>query len=87
MITRWLDIRRVTSWLAIELGTLVSVLIVAGGVLVFVELIEMTEGEPHAFDRLVLLAFRNPVDRADPIVPNGSSSCSAILLAWAELRF
>ena len=77
MITRWFNIRRVTSsWLAIELGTLVSVLIVAGGVLVFAELMEMTEGEPHAFDRLVLLAFRNPVDRADPIGPK-----------WIELVF
>lgn len=27
---------------------------------------EIAEDEPHAFDRLVLLAFRNPMDDSDP---------------------
>ena len=45
MASRWFDIRRLTfSWPAVEAGTLVSILVVAGGVLIFSELMEMIEG-------------------------------------------
>lgn len=77
MASRWFDIRRINfSWPAVEAGTLVSILIVAGGVLIFSELMEMIEGEPHAFDRFVLLALRNPTDSSDPVGPG-----------WVELIF
>jgi undecaprenyl-diphosphatase len=77
MASRRFDIRRLTfSWPAVEAGTLVSILIVAGGVLIFSELMEMIEGEPHAFDRFVLLALRSPTDSSDPV---GAG--------WVELMF
>lgn len=77
MASRWFDIRRLTiPWPAVEAGTLVSILIVAGGVLIFSELMEMIEGEPHAFDRFVLLALRSPTDSSDPVGPG-----------WVELMF
>ncbi len=74
MIARWPDIRRIRFLPAVEAGTLISIIIIAGGVLLFSELVEMVEGEPHAFDRWVLLALRNPGDLSDPIGP-----------AWLEL--
>lgn len=73
MAFRWSDIRRASI---LEGGTLVSVFIVAAGVLLFAELMELVGDEPHAFDRAVLLAFRNPVDVSDPIGPS-----------WLELVF
>ncbi|HKY07199.1 MAG TPA: phosphatase PAP2 family protein, partial [Candidatus Binatia bacterium] len=77
MASRWSKIRRLSfSWPAIEAGTLVAILIVAGGVLVFSELIEMIGGEPHAFDRRVLLALRSSTDSSDPVGPG-----------WIELMF
>ncbi|HEY7716867.1 MAG TPA: phosphatase PAP2 family protein [Candidatus Binatia bacterium] len=76
MASSWFDIRRAKFAPMLEAGTLVSVLIVAGGVLLFAELMEMVGDEPHAFDRAVLLAFRNPMDVSDPIGPS-----------WLELVF
>ncbi|HEY2920116.1 MAG TPA: phosphatase PAP2 family protein [Candidatus Binatia bacterium] len=55
---------------------MISVLVVAGGVLLFAELMEMVQGETRAFDRAVLLAFRNPMDLANPIGPR-----------WLEIVF
>jgi hypothetical protein len=62
MALRWSDIHRASFAHLPEAGTLVSVLIVTGGVLLFAELMEMVGDEPHAFDRAVLLAFRSPTD-------------------------
>ena len=77
MAFRWFDIRQARLfWPAIELGTLLSILVVAGGVLLFAELLEMVEGEPGAFDRLVLQALRNPADLSDAIGPG-----------WIEFAF
>ena len=76
MALRWSDIRRASFAPLLEAGTLISVLIVTGGVLLFAELMEMVGDEPHVFDRAVLLAFRSPTDVSDPI---GSS--------WLELVF
>jgi undecaprenyl-diphosphatase len=69
MMPRWLGLRPRLFWPAIEVGTLISVLIVAGGVLVFAELMEVVEQQPGAFDRAVLHVFRDRVNRADAIGP------------------
>jgi undecaprenyl-diphosphatase len=77
MSFRWFDIRQARLfWPAIELGTLLSIVVVAAGVLLFAELLEMVEGEPGAFDRLVLQALRNPTDLSDAIGPG-----------WIEFAF
>jgi undecaprenyl-diphosphatase len=76
MALRWSDIRRARFAPFLEAGTLVSVLIVTGGVLLFAELMEMVGDEPHAFDRAVLLAFRSSTDVSDPVGPS-----------WLELVF
>jgi len=76
MVARWSDIRRIRFLPAVEVGTLISIIIVAGGVLFFSEIVEMIQGEPQAFDRWVLLALRNPGDLSDPIGP-----------AWLELVY
>lgn len=76
MVFRWLHRRGAIFLPALELGTLISILVVAGGVLLFAELMEMVQSEPHAFDRAVLLAFRDPADVSDPIGP-----------VWLEIIF
>jgi undecaprenyl-diphosphatase len=77
MSFRRFDIRQARFfWPAIELGTLLSILIIAGGVLLFVELLEMVEGDPGTFDRWVLQTFRNPTNLADAIGPR-----------WLEFAF
>ena len=76
MTFRWPRFRRTSLLPVLEAGTLISVLIVAGGVLLFAEFMEMVQGEPRAFDRAVLLAFRNPLDLANPIGPR-----------WLEIVF
>jgi len=73
---RWSHIRRASFAPLLEAGTLISVLIVTGGVLLFAELMKMVGDEPHAFDRAVLLAFRSPTDVSDPVGPS-----------WLELVF
>nr|WP_281493827.1 phosphatase PAP2 family protein [Ancylobacter koreensis] len=56
--------------LGAEIGVLVALLGAAGGLLVFAFIAdEVVEGETHAFDEAVLLAFRAPGDPADPIGP------------------
>jgi undecaprenyl-diphosphatase len=62
-------LKRKLFWPAIEAGTLMSVLIVAGAVLFFAELLEAVEEQPGWFDRAVLHAFRDTMDRADAIGP------------------
>lgn len=53
-----------------ELPLLVAILLIAGGLWAFVEVSEeVVEGTTHSFDEAVLLALRNPSDRADPIGP------------------
>jgi undecaprenyl-diphosphatase len=77
MSFRWFAIRQARLfWPAIELGTLLSILVVAGGVLLFAELLETVEGEPGAFDRRALQALRNPADSSDAIGPG-----------WIEFAF
>ena len=69
-------LRKISFVPAIELGTLITVIVVAGGVLLFSELVEMLEGDPLSLDRWVLLALRNSTDLSDPIGP-----------AWVEMMF
>ena len=61
------------SWLAgrmPEFSLLVCLLVVAGGVWLFVGLAdEIHEGELEHFDTTVLLLLRNPADPADPLGP------------------
>lgn len=53
-----------------ELTILVTLVILLSGVLGFVKLAsEIGEGETHTFDERILLAMRNPNDRADPLGP------------------
>jgi undecaprenyl-diphosphatase len=53
-----------------EFGTLLSVLVLASGLWVFIEVAdEVAEGETRALDRAVLLALRNPNNLADPRGP------------------
>ena len=53
-----------------EFAILATICIAAGGLWGFVTLAgEMREGETEAFDRAMLLAFRNPADLSDPIGP------------------
>jgi undecaprenyl-diphosphatase len=70
MAGRWSHIRRVKFLPGLEAGTLLSVLVIAGGVLLFAELMEMVGDHPHAFDRALLLALRNPADLTDPLGPH-----------------
>ncbi|HSA81568.1 MAG TPA: phosphatase PAP2 family protein [Geminicoccaceae bacterium] len=61
------------AWLAgrmPELSLLLSLLVVAGGMWLFLGLAdEMREGELEELDRQILLLFRNPADPSDPIGP------------------
>ena len=58
------------SWLAAEISVLVALVGIATSLLLFAIIAdEVVEGETHAFDEAVLLAFRNPGDIAEPIGP------------------
>jgi undecaprenyl-diphosphatase len=70
------SLRRLRFSTNLEAGSLVSILVVAGGVLLFAKLMGMVQGEARAFDRAVLLAFRNSTDLSDPIGPH-----------WVEIIF
>lgn len=61
----------VLAWLGQhELSTLLSVLVLSGGVWAFVGLAdEVTEGDTMSVDEAVLLALRSPADHADPLGP------------------
>jgi undecaprenyl-diphosphatase len=63
------SLRRLRFLTSLEAGTLISLLVVAGGVLLFAKLFGVVQGETRAFDRAVLLAFRNSTDLSDPIGP------------------
>src|SRR5690606_2996261 len=57
-------------WARVELNYLIALLLIAAGVWVFVALAdEVVEGDPHTFDRAILLALRNPADHTDPLGP------------------
>jgi len=61
----------------LEGGTLISVLVVAGGLFLFAKLVDhVLEGETHAFDHAVLLACRDAGNLSDPIGP-----------PWLEIAF
>lgn len=65
-----LDVRRMSRWALREIGMVVALVVVAGGILGFLTVAdEMREGELKAFDTGILLALRNPADLADPIGP------------------
>ena len=58
------------AWARAEFAVLLALLVVAGGLLAFVDLAEdMNEGDSHEFDRMVMLALRQPTDSARPIGP------------------
>ena len=53
-----------------ELYILLTLVVLLSGILGFVkQAAEVGEGETHAFDERILLAMRNPQDRADPLGP------------------
>jgi undecaprenyl-diphosphatase len=77
MPLRWSLLRRLPFSSLLEAGTLISILVIAGAVLLFAALVDnVVKGETHAFDRAVLLALRNPDDLADAIGPR-----------WLEIMF
>ena len=56
------------SWA--QFVSLAAVCVLAGGLFAFARIMdEVVEGETHGFDQAILLALRNPADRADPIGP------------------
>jgi undecaprenyl-diphosphatase len=56
--------------LKIELVSLLVLVLAAGGIWSFAEIAEeVTEGETRQVDEAILLAFRNPEDRSDPLGP------------------
>ena len=53
-----------------EFVTLAALLVCAGGLYTFVEIVDdALEGETHRFDRTVLMALRTTADPADPVGP------------------
>jgi undecaprenyl-diphosphatase len=70
MTPRGASLRRLRFLTSLEAGTLVSILVVAGGMLLFAKLMGVVQGETRAFDRAILLAFRNSTDLSDPIGPH-----------------
>lgn len=63
-------VRRLLPGDRIELGVLAAIFVGAAAALCFGLLTsEMVEGETQAFDKAVLLAFRNPANLADPVGP------------------
>ena len=57
-------------FLRAELAPLLALVLVAGGVWLFAALAdEVNEGDTHQIDEKILLALRNPADRADPLGP------------------
>ncbi|MFV0442659.1 MAG: phosphatase PAP2 family protein [Planctomycetaceae bacterium] len=65
------ELQRGLAWIGRrERGTIVSLLVVCGGVWGFVELTnEVSAGTTNSFDRQILLALRSPQDLSDPIGP------------------
>ena len=58
------------AWTKAEFGILIALMVIGGTGYAILELAsEIGEGETHAFDSTILLAFRNPADLADPIGP------------------
>ncbi|MET0315173.1 MAG: phosphatase PAP2 family protein [Hansschlegelia sp.] len=64
-VARWTP-----SWRLPEFGTLVAFLLISGLGFAFVSIAgEMKEGETRGFDEAILLAFRDPANRALPLGP------------------
>lgn len=60
----------IPAWEAAEISVVLALIGVAAGLLMFALVAdEVIEGETHAFDEAILLAFRAPGDPADPIGP------------------
>jgi undecaprenyl-diphosphatase len=56
--------------LHVEKEILFTIVLAAGGLLLFVELAgDVLEGDTRGFDEMILLAFRNPADPSDPLGP------------------
>jgi len=68
-VTRWIS--GFFRWLGIhELGVLIAILLIIGGIWLFVELAdEMIEGETRRFDEALITAMRHGEDLSDPIGP------------------
>ena len=67
-MTRWRLL--LARALQVEKEILFTIVLAAGGLLLFVELAgEVLEGDTRALDETILLAFRNPADPSDPIGP------------------
>ncbi len=77
------------GWLAgrmPELSLLACLLVVAGGIWLFVELAEeIHEGELERFDQSVLLLFRDPANPADPLGPPSVEEAMRDLTALGSL--
>lgn len=68
--TKWLDGVMAPVLERMELGTIVLLLLLAGGMWGFVELTEeVLEGETQAIDRTLLLMLRSSENLADPLGP------------------
>ena len=68
----------------LERRVLVSLLLIAGGLWLFLGLAdEIREGEQFRLDRAILLLFREPGDPAEPIGPVGWNPRCATSLRWA----
>jgi undecaprenyl-diphosphatase len=62
--------RGVANWTKAEFGILAALILIGGTGYAILKLAsEIGEGETHAFDQAILLAFRNPADHNDPIGP------------------
>ncbi len=62
--------RRLSLPYGLELGSVLALGLAAGGLFAFVQLAgEVKEGDTRSFDQAILLALRQPGDRAEPIGP------------------
>lgn len=81
---------RAGGWLKnLDLILLLTLLFAVGGIWVFIELAdEVSEGETQRIDEAILLALRNPDDRADPLGPEWLEEVGRDMTAlggWAVL--
>jgi len=69
-LRRWFPAKLMLWRVRHELGVLATIFLLAGGAWAFIELAEnVMQGDTRAFDKLILLALRNPADLSDPIGP------------------
>jgi len=82
-------LRAVLRWIGKhELGTLLSILTLALGSLLFIYVAdEVHEGSTQDLDRVLLLALRDPHDRADPIGGRGLEEMGRDMTALGGMAF